>query len=135
MPFVDSNVFVYYLAADPTYGAVARKIIERIENGEEAYTSTLVIAQVCSYLKWRKRHDVVPLFLSFLKGLTTLQKIETSILDFEEARRLQRQLSLPWEMWDDIVIAAQMQRIGVREIYSNDKDFDRIPWIRRLFQS
>ncbi|MEM2414888.1 MAG: type II toxin-antitoxin system VapC family toxin [Thermoproteota archaeon] len=133
MPFVDSNVFVYHLAADPVYGKTARKIIEKIENGEESYTSTLVIAQVCSYLKWKKRQDVIPIFLTFLKGLASLQKIETSMLDFEEARSLQKQQNLPWSAWDDIVIAAQMKRINVKEIYSNDKDFDKIPWVKRIF--
>jgi predicted nucleic acid-binding protein len=133
MPFVDSNVFVYHLAADPDYGKTARKLIERIENGEESYTSTLVIAQVCSYLKWKRREDVIPLFLSFLKGLTSLQKIETSMLDFEEARSIQRQQDLPWAIWDDMVIVAQMKRINVNEIYSNDRDFDKIPWVKRIF--
>lgn len=36
-------------------------------------------------------------------------------------------------MWDDLVITAQMKRLGITEIYSNDKDFDRIPWIKRIF--
>jgi predicted nucleic acid-binding protein len=133
MPFVDANVFVYHLAADQKYGEKAKKIIEKIENGEEAYVSTLVTAQVCSYLKWKKRESVIPLFLSFLKGLTSLQKIETSILDFEEARSIQQRYNLPWAMWDDIVIAAQMKRIGISEVYSNDEDFDKIPKIKRMF--
>ena len=133
MRFVDSNVFVYHLAEDPIYGQTAKNLIEKIEAGEESATSTLVIAQVCSYLKWKKRQNIIPLFLSFLKGLTTLQKIETHILDFEEARRIQSQLNLPWSMWDDMVIAAQMKRLNLKEIYSNDSDFDKIPWIKRIF--
>jgi predicted nucleic acid-binding protein len=36
-------------------------------------------------------------------------------------------------MWDDIVIAAQMKRLKMKEIYSNDKDFDNIQWVKRLF--
>ncbi len=133
MRFVDSNVFVYHLAADPTYGKKAKNIMEKIEAGEKTVTSTLVIAQVCSYLKWKRRENVIPLFLSFLKGLTSLQKIETNILDFEEARSVQTQLNLPWSMWDDIVITAQMKRLNIKEIYSNDSDFDKIPWIKRTF--
>jgi hypothetical protein len=39
------------LAADPNYGQKAKDIIEKIEAGEKSATSTLVIAQVCSYLK------------------------------------------------------------------------------------
>jgi predicted nucleic acid-binding protein len=133
MRFVDSNVFVYHLAADPTYGKTARNFMEKIETGEKSATSTLAIAQVCSYLKWKRRQNIIPLFLSFLKGLTTLQKIETHMLDFEEAGSIQLQFNLPWAMWDDMVIAAQMKRLNIEEIYSNDADFDKIPWIRRFF--
>jgi predicted nucleic acid-binding protein len=60
--------------------------------------------------------------------LTTLEKVETHMLDFEEARSIQLELKLPWSMWDDIVIAAQMRRLNIKEIYSNDEDFDKIPW-------
>lgn len=133
MRFVDSNVFVYHLAADPTHGQKAKNLIEKIEAGQESVTSTLVIAQVCSYLKWKRKQNVIPLFLSFLKGLTTLQKIETHMLDLEEARSIQLQFNLPWSMWDDMVIAAQMKRLNLEEIYSNDSDFDKIPWIKRIF--
>jgi len=131
--FVDSNVFVYHLAADPIYGQTAKNLMEKIEAGEKSATSTLVIAQVCSYLKWKRMQNVIPLFLSFLKGLTTLQKIETHMLDFEEARSIQSQLNLPWSMWDDMVIAAQMKRLNLNEIYSNDSDFDKIPRMKRIF--
>ena len=133
MRFVDSNVFVYHLAADPIYGQTAKNLMEKIEAGEKSVSSTLVIAQVCSYLKWKRRQNIIPLFLSFLKRLTSLQKIETNILDFEEARSIQLQFNLPWSMWDDIVIAAQMKRLNLQEIYSNDNDFDKIPWIKRIF--
>ena len=132
MRFVDSNVFVYHLVADPTFGQAARNLLEKIDAGEESATSTLVISQVCSYLKWKRRENVIPLFLSLLKRLSALQKIETNMLDFEEARSVQSELSLPWSMWDDIVIAAQMKRLNIREIYSNDSDFDRIAWIKRM---
>jgi len=126
-------VFVYHLAADPTYGQKARNLLEKIGAGEKSATSTLVITQVCSYLKWKRRQSAIPLFLSLLKTLTSLQKIETRMLDFEEARNIQTELSLPWSMWDDIVIAAQMRRLDTKEIYSNDNDFDKFPWIKRVF--
>jgi len=130
---VDSNVFLHHLAADPVYGEKARLLLERIENGERAVTSTLAITQVCSYLRLKKKENVIPLFLSLLKRLTTLEKVETHMLDFEEARSIQLELKLPWSMWDDIVIAAQMRRLNIKEIYSNDEDFDKIPWIKRTF--
>jgi len=133
VPFVDSNIFVYHLAADPVHGQKAKKILENIQDGEKCATSTLIITQVCSYLKWKKKHEAIPIFLSFLKRLTSLDKVETTVLDFEEARSVQSALKLSWSMWDDIVIAAQMKRLKMKEIYSNDNDFDNIQWVKRLF--
>jgi len=131
--FVDSNVFVYVLAADPHYGSRAREILKAIERGEEAITSTLVLAQVCSYLRWRKRSNAIPLFISSVLNMPSLFVCDTKLIDFGRAMHIQAELDLPWHMWDDMVIAAQMERLGVHEIYSNDRDFDRIPWVRRIF--
>lgn len=134
MRFVDSNVFVYHIAGDPEYGNVASRIIERVEEGEEAATSTLVISQVCGYLKWRRRPDVIPNFLGFLRSLPNLTKIDTIFVDFIEAWDLYIRHNLDWGFWDDLIIAAQMNRLNIHEIYSNDKDFDKIPAIKRVFK-
>lgn len=133
MRFIDSNVFVYHLAGDPQYGKRATGILESVENGEETVTSTLAIAQVCGYLRWKKREKAIPVFLGLVRGLTSLRKIETQFIDFAEATDLQRESRLPWKEWDDLVIAAQMKRLGVSEIYSRDSDFDAIPQIKRIF--
>jgi predicted nucleic acid-binding protein len=131
--FIDSNVFVYHLAADPHYGKRATAILQAVENGEEAITSTLAIAQVCGYLKWKKRDKIIPLFLDLLKGLTSLRKIETEFIDFTTATDLLKGLQLSWNAWDDLIIWAQMKRLGLNEIYSRDADFDSIPQVTRIF--
>lgn len=131
--FVDSNVFVYHFAGDPNYGKRATEILSSIERGELAATSTLVVTQVCGYLKWKRRQSVIPVCLSLLKKLTSLEKVETSILDFEEARDMQAKYSFDWREWDDLVIGAQMKRMKISEIYSNDMDFDKLPEVKRIF--
>lgn len=35
--------------------------------------------------------------------------------------------------WGDAIITAQMKKLGIFEIYSNDADFDHIPNIKRIF--
>lgn len=121
------------MAQDPRYGATATRILERIEEGEEAATSTLVIAQVCSYLRWGKREEVIPIYLGFLRSLPNLVKVDTIFEDLVEAVEMSRKLDLGWRTWDDLVIAAQMARMGVMEIYSNDRDFDEILGVKRIF--
>jgi predicted nucleic acid-binding protein len=129
--FVDSNVFVYHMAADPKYGGTVARILSRIEQGEEAATSTLVINQVVSYLKWKKATTSIPQFLEFLQSLPSLTKAETSFTDFVEAKKRSGQ---KWNMFDDVLIACQMERLNIEEIYSNDSDFDRIEHIKRVFE-
>lgn len=133
MRFIDSNVFIYHLAADPHYGGRATGILKRVEKGEETITSTLAVAQVCSYLRWKKKEEVIPVFLDLIRGLTSLTKAETEFIDFVEAVDLQKRTQLSWKAWDDMVISAQMKRLSLSEIYSRDTDFDIIPQIKRVF--
>ncbi|MBS7638389.1 type II toxin-antitoxin system VapC family toxin [Candidatus Bathyarchaeota archaeon] len=133
MRFIDSNIFIYHLAADPRYGGRASEIIGRVEEGEPAVTSTLVLIQVCSYLKVKRREDVIPLFLTFIRSMPNLLKAETTIVDLLSAMEIQTKQSLKWSLWDDLTIAAQMKRLGITEIYSNDRDFDTIQGVRRIF--
>jgi len=133
MRFVDSNIFVYHLAGDTLHKKKSEGILTRIENGEPAFTSTLVVAQVCSYLRWKRAWHSIPPFIDFLRSLPGLGKCDTTFEDFSTARVLMEETGLHWRCWDDLVIAAQMKRLGIEEIYSNDVDFDQIPGIRRIF--
>jgi len=131
--FIDANIFVYHMAKDPKYSKKATTIIKRIENGEETATSTLIIAQVLGYLKWRKRQEIIPKFLNFILSLPNLTKTETTIKDFIQAQEISKRHNINWNLWDDLIITAQMQRLNIKEIYTNDTDFDKIPDTRRIF--
>ena len=122
------------MAQDPKYSETAAEIIKRIEEGEEASTSTLVIAQVCGYLKWKRRPDVIPRFLSLLLSFPNVNKIETTFSDFVQARELIAKQNIECKLWDDLVIASQMKRLNIKEIYSNDEDFNIIPNVKRIFR-
>jgi predicted nucleic acid-binding protein len=122
------------MAEGPRYGDVATTIIRRIEKGEKVATSTLLISQVCSYIKWKKRHDVIPNFLGFLRSLPNLTKIETTFMDFAQAQEFCIKHNLDWRLWDDLIITIQMKRLKIDEIYSNDEDFDVIPGVKRIFK-
>ncbi|AEM38490.1 PilT protein domain protein [Pyrolobus fumarii 1A] len=132
--FIDSNVFVYVLSGDSRFAQRALAILEDAEDGVyEAYTSTLVVSQVLAHLERRGRREAMEKFLEYL-GDSPITVVETRLDDFTYALRLARENNLSFQkLWDDLVIASQMVRLGIREIYSNDTDFDRIPGITRLF--
>ena len=132
MRFVETNIFLYVITANPEFGPAARRILETIGSGEEAVTSSLVIAEVCAWLEYRKKKTCVGTFLSALDSYLTLQKSETIYADEKRAGELER--SYPRLEFFDRVYLAQMERLKITEIYSNDKAFDKVKGIKRIFE-
>ncbi len=127
--FVDANVFIYHLDAHPRFGAAARAILERIQSGETAVTSALVVSEVCAYL-WRLGRRVeIGTFLEALSALRALRVEPVTLPDMVEGQRLS--VAYPSLELNDGVALAVMRRLRVREIYTNDAGFD--PVARRVF--
>ncbi len=131
--FVDSNVFIYVMMSDPTFAERSLRILTDFEDGRETgWTSTLALSQVFSHLKKRGKFPVIDKFYEYLES-SPINVLETSRDDIVRAQAISREQSLPWNMWDDLVLAAQMERVKINEIYSNDADFDGISGLKRLF--
>jgi len=130
--FVETNIFLYVMTAHPEFGHVAKRILGRIDSGEEAATSSLVIAEVCAWLEYQKRKTEVGTFLSAVDSYPSLRKTETTYIDEQRAQELER--SYPRLEFFDRVYLAQMQRLKLIEIYSNDRAFDRVKGIKRIFE-
>lgn len=132
MRFVETNIFLYVINADSDFGPTAKRILDRIESGEEAVTSSLVIAEVAAWLQYRKKKSEITTFLSIIDSYLTLHKCETIYTDEVRANDLQR--SCPRLEFFDRVYLAQMERLKLTEIYSNDQAFDKVKGIKRIFQ-
>jgi predicted nucleic acid-binding protein len=130
--FVETNVFLYVITAHPQFGPIAKRILQRISSGEEAVTSSLVIAESCAWLEYSKRKGDVDTFLDAVESYPSLVKCETTHADELRAKELQR--PYPRLEFFDRVYVAQMERLELTEIYSNDRAFDRVRKIRRIFQ-
>lgn len=131
--FVDSNLFVYVMLDDPAFAGKSLSILTGFEEGRETgLTSTLVLSQVFSHLKKRGRHPAIDKFYDYLES-SPISVVETTREDMSRAREIKEEQSLPWSMWDDLVIAAQMERAKIADIYSNDVDFDGIKGLNRIF--
>jgi predicted nucleic acid-binding protein len=130
--FVETNVFLYVITAHPEFGPTAKRILERIDSGEEAATSSLVLAEVCAWLEYRKKKSEVGSFLNAIDSYPSLRKFETTYPDELRAKELER--SYPRLEYFDRVYLAQMERLKLSEIYSNDRAFDRVKGIKRIFE-
>lgn len=132
MRFLETNIFLYVITAHPNFGSVAKAILKNIEEGEGAATSSLVVAEVCAWLEYHKLHDKIDLLFKILKSYPTLSIYETKYEDETKAKDLR--LHYPRLEFFDLVYLAQMYRLKISEIYSNDKGFDKVKNIKRLFQ-
>jgi len=129
--FVDTNVFIYALTAHRLFGKTAKNILERIENGEVAITSTLVLCEVAWVLEaMGKQGNIKP----------TLEKIMSykslTIVDFNGDDLLMGANNMIAENIDfnDGVNLALMKRLGISEVYSNDqKHLGKLEFMKLIF--
>ena len=105
----------------------------RVERGEEAVTSTLVLEEVFIHVEQEYSVGDIPTVLHSIVSYAPLRIVPYGIEDMLRAVEILRDVDFGVD-WDDALIVATMERYKVKEVYSNDRHFDRIPWIKRVFQ-
>jgi predicted nucleic acid-binding protein len=131
MRFVDTNVFIYALTAHPRFGENARRILERIEGGEAAVTSTLVLCEVAWVLEAMGRQGDIKSTLEKVLSYRTLEVVEFSGDDLLMGAN---NMAIHNVDFNDGVNAAIMMRLGVSEAYSNDnKHLGRLGFLKLIF--
>jgi predicted nucleic acid-binding protein len=132
MRFVDANVFIYVLVKSPKKDfKISRGILERIENGEETATSLAVIQEVVDWLEYNNRKKEVRSFLTAVNSYLTLNKLPNPWDTFLAAQDAVDEHQIDFV---DALTLQIMAKNKMSEIYSNDKDFDRVQWIKRIWE-
>lgn len=132
MRFVDTNVFIHVFIKSPKKDyEISKRILERIESGEAAATSIAVIYEAVDWLEYNNREKEVRSFLTAINSYLSLSKLVVEWDNF---------LSSLKDMYDkqidfvDALTLQMMKENRISEIYSNDKDFDRIDWVKRIWE-
>ena len=132
MRFVDSNVFIYVLVKSPKDDyMIAKRILQRIEDGEETITNTAVIQEIIDWLEYNNRRREVEKLLTAINSYITMKKAEISWSDMIAAIDEMNKYDLDFV---DALTLQTMKRNNIKEIYTNDRDFDRVTWIRRVWK-
>lgn len=132
MRFVDANVFLYTLIGSPKRDFdTSKAILKRVEKGEEAMTSLAVIQEVVDWLEYNGRKKEAGVFLAAVNSYTKMKKVSNRWRDFPRASAEAEKKGIDFV---DALTLAVMRREKIVEVYSNDKDFDRIAGIRRVFE-
>ena len=130
--FVDTNIFIYTLTAHPRFGKTSKEILERIQKGEKAITSTLVLCEVAWVLEAMGRQGDIK---STLEKIMSYRNLE--VVDYGQDDLLIGANNMSSENIDfnDGVNLALMMRLGVSEVYSNDqKHLGKLDYLTLIFE-
>ena len=137
--FVDASVFVHaYLKprrelrpAEDLVKKRARAIVTRIDRGEPVALSAVHFAEIANLLEnWMSLGDAHAVQV----GLATLDNVQILSVtrgDLLEALALASEAEVGTT---DALAVVLMRRGGLREIYSFERDYDRVDDVRRVAQ-
>ncbi len=130
MLYLDANFFIFALLDNTTKGQSAREIHKRIAKGaDNAVTSPLAVDEIMWVLvRAAKKH----LLRTAVEGIYATPNLE--VLEIHPTAPLVA-LSI-MEQYDlkprDALHTAIMKEKKLVKIVTDDKDFDKIEWIRRI---
>ena len=131
MRFIDTNIFIYALTAHPSFGQTAKRILERLESGEEATTSTLVLCEIAWVLEAMGKQGSIESTLEKILSYNSLKTIEITSDDMLMGANNMAAYNVDF---NDGVNIALMMRLGISEIYSNDrKHLAKLDFLKILF--
>jgi len=111
---------------------MARDIVKRISGGEEQVATSLIhISEIANILGARTNLETTSDIISGLLDLSNLEIIEPSKVLYESAVEDSRSYNIGV---NDALAFILMKREGISEVYSFDKDFDKIRDLKRIVE-
>ena len=138
MRFLDANVFIYayykpkreLTEEQKIMKEKAKEIIRRINDGEEDVVTTVVhLSEVCNILKRAMKLHDLQTFLIGLYSMDNVKIVDVSKDMYFTAIGLMDEFKLDP---NDCLAVLVMEQEGINEIYTFDKGFDNVGWIKRL---
>lgn len=137
--YIDINIFIYWLGNHPTFGKTAHKWIKKIEEAPRGkyvtsaltlYETLVIIAGLTGRnLKDKRLVDDIVNSIASLPGLIITP---LTFEDLAEAASLMKECGLDFE---DALHLTTALRNKVKEIISNDEDFDKTSLKRTFAQN
>lgn len=150
--YVDTNVLYMYLRADPDYLVTVKAFFRRVIDGKlDAFVSVPVLDELYYRLLLARIRDTAegnPLDLlrndvvsateahsyaieTAMRKLVTLPHLRVVGLEPRDADRMLENIRMCSLLPRDALHVAVVQRLGLRSIASDDRDFDRVEGMDR----
>lgn len=122
--FIDANIILRYLVGD----LEAEQIEKFFQKQKEFYVADIILAEVIwillSFYKWKKDK-----FIPKIKTFLTPSFIKADKRLIENALTIYAENNIDYI---DAYLVALMKKNKSKDLYSFDRDFDKIPGIRRI---
>ncbi len=135
MRFLDANVLIYAFYKPrgrlseraAAMKSASKEIVERVNEGEEVVTTLVHISEVNNILKRSLNPSELQSIMLDLLSLDNLRIVEVRLGDYLSAITMIEETGLDA---NDCLALKVMRDLGLEEIYSFDRGFDR--FVRRL---
>lgn len=104
-------------------------ILERVDSGESVVTSVVHLSEVLNIVEARLGVQKSQHVLETILSMENISVLDVLRRDYEEALGLATRYTVSP---NDALAAALCRRETISEVYSFDKHFDNIPWLRRI---
>ncbi len=129
MIYLDANFFVIYNFDRTIKGEKARKILSEIIAGKKAITSSLALDEVMwVIIKNKKIRALRETIEDIYAALNLTVKEVASHIPLDALAIIEKYNLKP----RDAFHVAIMKSFGVTEIVSDDSDFEKVEWIKRI---
>ncbi len=135
MRYLDANVLLRYLTRDdPAKAQACLDLLRRVEAGAEEVTTSEVILHEVLYVLTSSRTGYGLSHVDAAARLRPILALRGLKLSRKRdcLRALDHYTTYPNLDFGDALAVAQMERQGIGEIYSYDRDFDRVSGVRRV---
>ncbi|MCW4012164.1 MAG: type II toxin-antitoxin system VapC family toxin [Candidatus Bathyarchaeota archaeon] len=130
--FIDTNIFLYAMSSHPEFVSTARSILKRVEKGEPASTSIMVLSEIAWVFEARGQQSRIQEAYELILSYENLSILEATTDDLIVASVYVNKHNIDF---NDAVNLSIMKREGINEIYSNDKKhLGNIPEIMIFFE-
>jgi len=128
---IDANIILRFLTNDnPTQAAACENLLREVESGQtQVYLADIILADIVWTLEkyYRVEKSQIRTKLTQILALSGLRCVSKNIITAALDIYCDKNID-----WTDAFVASQMLTANQNEIYSYDKDFDRIDGVKRI---
>ena len=130
--FLDSCYLIYlrYAEEDEVAEYTWNLLLRAVKEGTELITNMIVVDEAVWILTTKYRIDLSEVFELLDSALPLVGVIRLDYADYDGMKEAMREYGLGPS---DALHISSMKKAGASRIVSEDKGFDRVPWIKRVW--